>query len=171
MHYKYCPECGTKLIDRLAGDDGQVPYCETCEKYWFDSFASSSIILVANEFHEVVVLTQKYISDKYKTFVAGYMTPGETAEETAFREVKEEIGITLDRLEYAGTHWFSKKEILMHCFIGYAKKAEFVLSDEVDEAQWLPAEEVKNVIFPDSPDNAAFAILKKYLRSIGKELV
>jgi len=46
MHYKYCPECGNKLIDKLAGDDGMVPYCGTCGQYWFDTFGSCVIVLV-----------------------------------------------------------------------------------------------------------------------------
>ena len=76
------------------------------------------------------------------SFVAGYITPGETAEETALREVQEEIGVTLDSLKYAGTYWFGKNELLMHGFIGRAKKCELILSQEVDSAQWVPAERV-----------------------------
>ena len=66
MHYKYCPDCGTKLIEKHAGDDGDVPFCEACNKYWFDSFASASIVLVVNEYNEIALLTQGYLSDKYK---------------------------------------------------------------------------------------------------------
>jgi DNA-directed RNA polymerase subunit RPC12/RpoP len=25
--FHYCPTCGTKLLLKLAGDDGDVPYC------------------------------------------------------------------------------------------------------------------------------------------------
>ena len=165
MHYKYCPECGTKLIGKFAGDDGEVPYCRHCESYWFDTFPSCSIIMVVNEFEEVVLLSQKYISDKYKTFVAGYITPGESAEESALREVQEEIGVTLERLESAGTFWFDVKGILMHAFIGYAKKCEFTLSSEVDKAEWVPIPEIWDQIFPESPGNTMYPLLRKYLAS------
>lgn len=163
MHYKYCPDCGNKLIGKHAGDDGDVPFCESCDKFWFDTFASASIILVANEYNEIVLLSQSYLSDKYKSFVSGYIKPGETAESTAIREVEEEIGIKLDRIESAGTYWFDLKGILMHAFIGYAKKSEFVLSEEVDEAMWVPAEEASKMLFPDSEGNNWNALLKKYL--------
>ncbi|WP_290086517.1 NUDIX domain-containing protein, partial [Muribaculum intestinale] len=109
MHYKYCPECGKKLIDKQAGDDGTVPYCTDCQRYWFDSFASCVIVMVVNEFHEIAMLHQSYISDEHETFVAGFMTPGETAEQAAVREVKEELGLDIKSLEYAGTHWFDKR--------------------------------------------------------------
>ena len=89
MRYKYCPECGAKLNKRQAGDDGLVPYCDNCKRYWFDSFSSCVIVMVVNELHEIALLKQSYISDQYETFVAGYITPGENAEEAATREVKE----------------------------------------------------------------------------------
>ncbi len=50
MHYVYCPQCGMKLTDKSAGDDGYVPFCKQCRKYWFDSFPSCSIVLVANQY-------------------------------------------------------------------------------------------------------------------------
>ena len=166
MHYKFCPECGSKLTDKEAGDEGFVPYCENCSKYWFDTFASCSIVLVANEFNEIALLTQNYLSNKYKTFVSGYIKPGETAEETAIREVQEEIGISLERLEYGGTHWFSAKGLLMHGFIGYTSKCDFKLSQEVDKAEWVPAPEVPAQIFPESPGNTTHALYRMYLEKI-----
>ena len=104
MHYKYCPECGKKLIGKLAGDDGSVPYCTDCQRYWFDSFASCVIVMVVNEFHEIAMLHQSYISDEHETFVAGFITPGETAEQAAVRQVKEELVLDRKRLENARTH-------------------------------------------------------------------
>lgn len=162
MHYKYCPECGTKLIDRVAGDDGTVPYCTVCQRYWFDSFASCVIVMVVNEFNEIAMLHQSYISDEYDTFVAGFLTPGETAEQAAVREVREELGLDIERLEYAGTHWFAKREQLMHAFIGYVKKADFTLSTEVDKASWITLEEVPKRMFPDRPGNTQHILYRQY---------
>ena len=76
MHYIYCPQCGNKLIDKEAGDEGKVPYCHKCNQMWFDSFSSCVIILVANEYHEIAMLKQNYMSEKYWTYVSGFMKPG-----------------------------------------------------------------------------------------------
>lgn len=166
MKYVYCPLCGTKLIKRSAGDDGNVPFCEKCSRFWFDTFSSCIIVLVANEYNEVALLRQGYLSDKYTSFVAGYITPGENAENAARREVKEEIGISLKTLEYAGSYWFGKNECLMHGYIGKADKSNFELSSEVDSAEWTKAEDVVKTLFPDSPENAAFALYKIFIDSI-----
>lgn len=77
--------------------------------------------------------------------------------------MKEELGIKLQKLEYAGTYWFELRGQLMHGFIGYAPKCELKLSVEVDSAEWVPALDVPKTLFPDGPGNSAFAIFRKYL--------
>lgn len=166
MRYKYCPLCGMKLTKKKAGDEGKVPFCDHCQRLWFDTFSDCSIVLVANEYDEIALLRQGYMSDKHTSFVSGYITPGESAEETAVREVKEEIGVTLDSIEYVGTYWFDKKELLMHGFIGRTKKCKLVLSQEVDSAEWTPAKEVVKTLFPEAPGNAAYAIYKKFMENL-----
>ena len=166
MHFKFCPNCGSKLIEKIAGDDGSVPFCDSCGKFWFDSFASCAIILVANEKHEIAMLHQSYLSMEHRTFVAGFIKPGETAEETAIREVEEELGLKIDRLEYAGTYWFEDREQLMHGFIGFVRKQEFKLSSEVDDAEWIPFEDAPREMFPERPGNSQHPIYRKYLELI-----
>lgn len=58
MRYKYCPDCGTKLIPKHAGDDGAVPYCESCKEFRFDTFHSCVIVLTYNEFDEIILCRQ-----------------------------------------------------------------------------------------------------------------
>lgn len=65
MRYLYCPKCGSKLIDKPACDGGDVPFSEKCNQYWFDTFSSCVIILVTNEYQEIAMLRQKYLSEKY----------------------------------------------------------------------------------------------------------
>ncbi len=167
MRYIFCPLCGIKLIDKTAGDDGEVPFCKQCNKYWFDTFSSCSIVLVANQYNEIALLRQLYMSDSFSSFVSGYITPGENAEETAIREVKEELGIDIEKLEYAGTYWFNSKDILMHGFIGFTSKCDFTLSSEVDSAEWVPALKAPETMFPDRAGNAMYPIYRKYLKMLG----
>ena len=75
-------------------------------------FSCCVIVMVVNEFNEIALLRQSYISDEYQTFVAGFMTPGETAEQAAVREVKEELGLDVGKLVYAGTHWLQNESSL-----------------------------------------------------------
>ncbi|MBR0105211.1 MAG: NUDIX domain-containing protein [Firmicutes bacterium] len=164
MRYRFCPVCGAKLTEIKAGDDGMVPYCEPCGKRWFDTFQSCVIVLTYNEYDEIVLARQNYLSDKYAVITSGFITPGETAEECALREVKEELGLEPERLIYAGTYWFSAREQLMHGFIAYSPKKELVLSKELDSAQWVPALEAAKIMHPDKPGGALYEIYHKFLR-------
>ncbi len=164
MRYKYCPECGTKLTEIHAGDDGMVPYCESCGKRWFDSFHSCVIVLIYNEYDEIVLSRQGHLSRQYATLTSGFITPGETAAECAIREVKEEIGLDVESLESAGTYWFGLRDQLMHGFIGYAHKQELVLSEEVDSAEWVPALDAPKTMFPGKPGVAIYEVYHKFLR-------
>lgn len=169
MRYVFCPKCGTKLVPKLAGDDGEVPYCESCSKYWFDSFADCVIVLIYNEYDEIVLCRQGYLSDQYAVFTSGYITPGENAEETALREVREELGIELESLEYAGTVWFGRNDMLMHGFVGFTHKCDFDLSVEVDSAEWVPYDRAPETMFPDRPGNAMWTNYRKFLEIRGLE--
>lgn len=148
MKFNFCPTCGYRLIEKRAGDDGLVPYCEHCNVFHFPMFPTCSIILVVNEDGEVALIRQGYISHKYLNLIAGYIQPGEKAEAAALREVEEEIGQQVEELCFVSTNWFEPKEILMHCYIGKVKKKDFVLSSEVEEAAWYSPEEALKLVHP-----------------------
>ena len=82
--------------------------------------------------------------------------------------MNEELGLDVERLEYAGTHWFEKREQLMHAFIGYVSKADFALSSEVDEASWVAFDEAPARMFPDRPGNTQHILYRQYLQNISK---
>ena len=167
MMFEYCPICANKLSLKTAGDDGEIPFCEACNRYWFNLFPVCVIALIVNQFDEVVLLKQSYLSTQYSTYVAGYMQSGESAEQAIQREIKEEIGLDVSELCYVTSHWFNMKQILMIGFIAKTSKADFVLSSEVDSAEWVRLQDVPQKIYPEHPDNIAYFLYKEYLRRKG----
>ena len=113
MKFTYCPDCGALLSGRPLGDEGVVPWCETCGKPWFDMFPTAVIALVHDAAGEVLLLRQSYISTEFCNLVSGYIKPGEDAETTARREILEETGQEVISLEPVCTRWFPKKQMLM----------------------------------------------------------
>lgn len=138
MRFKFCPDCGSKLTEKAVGDEGYIPYCEICAKPHFDLFATSIITAVLNEYNEIALLRQDYVSKSNHVLVAGIMKSGETAEETVVREVKEEIGQDVKKLEYIRSYPYLGKDMLMLGFLAKVKKKDFELSDEVDSVEWIP---------------------------------
>ena len=141
MRFTYCPHCGEKLVKKEIGDEGLVPFCEGCEIPLWDMFTTCIITAVVNEEDEVALLKQSYLTSTQYVCVAGHMKIGESAEETVIREVKEELGLDVEELTFIKTYPYEKKEMLMLGFKAKVKKADFVLSQEVDTAKWFKFDE------------------------------
>lgn len=142
MTFNYCPVCANKLAMREIGDEGLIPYCEKCEKPYFNNPAVCVICLVLNEYDEVALIRQSYVcNDNRYICVAGYITVRETAEAAAAREVNEELGVEVTDVRYLSSYPFEQKDMLMLGFAVHVRMEDFTLSDEVDEARWFPFEE------------------------------
>ncbi len=141
MTFQYCPHCGKKLIKKEIGDEGFIPFCETCDVPLWDMFTTSVIAAVVNEQDEIVLLRQNYVSETKYVCVAGIMKMGESAEDTVVREIAEEIGLTVKKVEYIRSYPYDKKEMLMLGYKAVVDKKDFTLSGEVDSAEWVKFDE------------------------------
>ena len=141
MRFTYCPHCGSKLIKKEIGDEGLIPFCEACSVPMWDMFTTCIITAVVNEYKEVALLKQSYLTSVKYVCVAGHMKIGESAEETVIREVKEELGLDVEKLTFIKTYPYEQKEMLMLGFKAEVKKADFVFSQEVDSAKWFSFDE------------------------------
>lgn len=141
MKFTYCPHCGEKLIKKEIGDEGYIPFCESCSVPLWDMFATCIITAVVNEENEVALLRQDYVTKAYYVCVAGHIKLGESAEETVIREVKEELGLDVEELKYIHSYPMEQKEMMMLGYQAKVKKADFVLSKEVDFAKWFKFED------------------------------
>lgn len=162
MKFNYCPDCGSQLSHKDLGDEIAVPWCDSCSKPWFPLFPCAIIALVYNDRGEVLLLRQSYISTTFRNLVSGYITPGETAESCACREILEETGLRTDRLDLIFTNWFSRKEILMIGFFAHVTQTGFKLSSEVDSAEWIRKEDILSML-SDKPESASRQLAEKFL--------
>ena len=129
------------MILKEIGDEGRIPFCEQCSVPLWDTFTTCIICAVVNDKKEVALIRQGYVSTTSYVCVAGVMKPGESAEEAAAREVGEELGLLVEKLDYIKSYPYDKKEMLMLGYRAEVKKADFKLSCEVDAAEWVLFEE------------------------------
>ena len=146
MRFTYCPHCGTKLISKEIGDEGMIPFCENCNIPLWDMFTTSIIAAVVNEYNEIALLRQNYVSAAKYVCVAGIMKIGESAEDTVVREVQEEIGQKVEKLEFIRSYPYEKREMLMLGYKATVKKQDFELSGEVDSAEWVKYENALSLL-------------------------
>ncbi len=145
MIFKYCAECGHKLEDIKCGDD-DCKICPVCKKLYGDNPLPVVEVLVVNEFNEILLLKQNYISETKWTVVSGYMINGETIEDAVTREVREETGQNVISCKYISSYYFAPKQLIMIGFIAYVKKSQFTKSVEVDDMKWCKMDEVDRMI-------------------------
>jgi ADP-ribose pyrophosphatase len=115
-------------------------------------------VLIYDEFRKQVLLIRQFRNAVHAVTgdgwlvecVAGMMEEGETPEAVAFREVKEETGLELEKIEWLTSYFFSPGGCSdrIHLFLGWVKDSSHPLGihglwEEGEEvlAQWIPLEE------------------------------
>lgn len=163
MKFKYCPKCGRELVEKYSWDEGGVPYCEFDDIMYFDTPTPCIIAAVIKE-DKILLLKQSYIFENSKVLVSGYVTNGETVEETVCREVKEETGITVEVIKYLGSDYVPDKEIIMLTFMAKYIEGELEKSSEVEWVEWG---NIEDALCEMSEDEIGKKVVRKVLKEIG----
>ena len=162
MKYKYCPKCGRQLTEKYSYDEGGVPYCEYDDTMYFDTPKPCIIVAVVKD-DKILLLKQSYIYKNSKVLVSGYVTSGESVEETVIREVKEETGIVVENPKYLGSYFYEPKEIIMLTFISKYVEGEITKSDEVE---WVDWSNLEDAICEMGEDEIGKSVVKKVLKEL-----
>lgn len=160
MQYKFCPECGRKLTTKQIGDEGEIPYCEACERPWF-SFSYPCVICLTTDGEGRFALIKQTYATKNYVCVAGFIKERETAEQTAVREIREETGLEVTDLRLIGSYYYPKHDNLMLGFACTVKPGKFRLSGEVESAEWFSLEQARELL---SHGTVGKDLLRDYLR-------
>ncbi len=140
MRFTHCPDCGQRLSARPIGDEGLVPWCDGCSRPWFDTFSTCIITAVMNEKDEVLLQRETRRPDR-EVLVAGYIKPGESAEDAARREIAEETGLTATALRYMGSWPHMEGNMLMLGFAATAEGEPNPDSSEILSDRWATMED------------------------------
>lgn len=161
MRFSYCPHCGLKLTKRVIGDEGEIPYCDSCHIPLFDIMTPCAIMLCfIND--KIVLAHDKNHKDKY-VLLAGYTKMGETLEECAKREVKEEIGLDTIKIKYISSYYQESRENLMAGFVLELKEDNIELSSELLDYKLVSINEALDLL---QNSKIAYKLLNDYLKSI-----
>jgi len=136
----YCMECGTELEGKFLENEGNIPYCNSCEGYRFPVFNTAVSMVILNKEQNKILLIKQYGGEDY-ILCAGYVNKGEDAEQAAAREIAEELGLQTVGLRYNKSEYFEKNNTLMlnfSCIV--ANEHLDGMTDEVDQAEWFSIE-------------------------------
>jgi len=96
--------------------------------------------------NEILLVHAHSFNGAFQSLVAGFLETGETLEECAYREVKEETGLTIKNVEYFGDQFWPYPSGLMVGFIADYDTGEIVLQeDELSDGAFYTKENLPNL--------------------------
>lgn len=144
-----CSLCGGPTVVVLAG---AVRRCPTDQSEHYPRTDSAIIVLIKNGKDQILLGRQKvWPKYRFSTF-AGFVEPGESFEHCVIREVREEAGVELTKINYLGSQPWPFPASLMIAFEAITNTPELARpdGDEIEEIRWFSREEMKSAILDKS---------------------
>jgi len=146
--YQHCPSCRADLEDREI--DAVVrracPACAFVE--WGNPTPTAMVLVRCGE--RCLFIRQPFFPPGHWGLVNGFVERGETAEQAAVREVKEEVGLDVRLATMAGTFYFEPKNLLLIGFVADSDTMAVEQSTEISEWEWVTPDEVESLRLGDS---------------------
>ncbi|MDX6335641.1 MAG: diphosphatase [Streptosporangiaceae bacterium] len=143
--HTHCPRCGTPTVTVAAG---HAQRCPADGSEHFPRIDPAVIMLVTDPDDRCLLARNRRWPERRVSILAGFVEPGEAAEQAVAREVEEETGIAVTRVRYVGSQPWPMPQSLM---LGFRAAAVGELElrvddDEIAEAHWYSREELRRAL-------------------------
>ncbi|HAL92726.1 MAG TPA: NAD(+) diphosphatase [Verrucomicrobia bacterium] len=147
--HRFCGACGGALAEHPVEMARQ---CGACGRVEYPGPTPAVIVCVEKD-GKILLARHAQRSQEFWTCLAGYVEIGESLEDCVRREVREEVGLEVANVRYAGSQHWPYPNQLMLAFRADWKAGELRLQpDEIADARWFdPAE------LPDIPPKGSVA--------------
>ena len=143
--HTHCPRCGTPTVTVAAG---HAQRCPADGSEHFPRVDPAVIMLVTDPDDRCLLARNRRWPERRVSILAGFVEPGESAEQAVAREVEEETAIVVTRVRYVGSQPWPMPQSLM---LGFRAEAGGELDlrvdeDEIAEAHWYSREELRGAL-------------------------
>ncbi len=140
--HTHCPQCGSPTVPAPAG------HLTTCPADGTEHFPrlDPAVIMLVTDPDDRCLLARNALWPKGRMSVlAGFVEPGESAEQAVAREVFEEAAITVGQIRYLGSQPWPMPRSLMLGFQAVAAGGQRIAVDEeeIGEAHWFTRDELR----------------------------
>jgi len=137
--HSFCPKCGQALEDRYVEDEGRNRLvCSACSQiHYLNPIVVAGVV---PQSENGVWLLRRAIEPRrgFWTFPAGFMEIGETVEEAAQRETREELNMSVRLERLLGVYSLSSMTNVQVVFLGTAVSEPSAGSETLDFALFAP---------------------------------
>lgn len=144
---RFCSSCGSLLHDDKFET---ARFCANCGNIFFPTVSPAIIVIIEKEGKILLARHANRNTDIY-TCLAGYLEPGESAKECVIREVKEEVGLEIQNIQFQKTQSWPFPDQFIIGFSAQWKSGEIILQrEELEDAKWFDPDNLPNIPKPGS---------------------
>lgn len=148
-HHRFCGRCGRETE---LGPTENVLVCPGCGLPHFPRVSPAVIVLV-HDGERILLGRHGGLPGRMYSTLAGFVEPGESAEETVHREILEESGVSVTDLRYFGSQsWPFPHSLMLGFFARHAGGEPRCLDDELDDVRWFTRDHL-----PELPPSISIA--------------
>ncbi len=140
--HQHCGRCGNPT-ERVAGERGRR--CARCDLTAYPRVSPAIIVLIERDDRILLARGRAFVPRRFG-IIAGFVEPGESLEDAVRREVREEVGIEIDSVDYFGSQPWPFPHGIMIGFRAVHLRGEITLGDgELAEAGWYAADDLPEI--------------------------
>ncbi len=156
----FCGRCSSRMEDDTKE---RAMRCPNCGNLVYPRINPVVIVAIKNDKDELLVTKYSHGSYSKYALVAGFVEIGETVEEAAIRETKEETGLDITDLTYYKNQPWGFSSSLIFTYVAYAHGQQKISLDdeELKVAEWITREDK----YADPNDSASITaeMIHRYL--------
>jgi NAD+ diphosphatase len=162
----YCPACGAPT-HIMAG--GAARWCQTCQQELFPRTDPAVIVAVFDDADRILLAHQQVWEEGRYSVIAGFVEAGESLEQAVHREVAEEVGVAIDRVQYVASQPWPMPRSLMLGFSAHAVNVTLTPDGaEIAKARWFARDEIPEAVASGAlrlpgPASIAFRLISGWL--------
>lgn len=144
--------CGRCAVATRALPEERARTCPRCDAVFHPRVAPAMIVLVEKA-GRILLARGPHFPPRLYGAIAGFVETGESLEEAAAREVREEVGIEITNLRYFGSQpWPFGRSLMIAFFADYAGGELCPDAREIVAADWFALDEL-----PELPPKLSIA--------------
>lgn len=158
--HRFCGRCGSSTQPSKVDRAWQ---CNQCDLLFYPRISPCVIGLVTDGPRILLARGMKHKPELFSC-LAGFIEPGESAEQAFAREVKEEVSLDIKNIRYYGSQpWPFPGQLMLGFYADYAGGELEVDGVEILEANWYTAE---NLPVLPSEYSISGTIIRDYLKRV-----